>query len=78
MSLIPWMPFFLLLLFYPCAFAGTKEEERPDREMLRLMELFQEWEVIKDLELLSRLKEMQQMKETGPAPAPEKKLRGAK
>ena len=44
-----------LLLFYSSSFAATKQEELPDREMLRLMELLRDWEMIKNLDLMRQL-----------------------
>lgn len=53
MRQIAWILVFLL--FYPAAFAGTREQELPDREMLRIMELLREWEMIKNLDLMRQL-----------------------
>lgn len=48
----------LLLLFTPPLLASTREEERPDREMLRLMDLLRDWDVIKDLDLMRQMDAM--------------------
>jgi hypothetical protein len=50
---IAWILF--LLLFYSSSLAGTKEQELPDREMLRIMELLREWEMIKNLDMMQQL-----------------------
>lgn len=54
MRQIAWVTLFLVL-FYFSSFAGTKEEELPDREMLRLLELLREWDMIKNLDLMRQL-----------------------
>ena len=54
MRLAAWMFLFLCLL-HPGSFAGTRDAERPDREMLRLMDLLQEWEIIQELDLMRQL-----------------------
>ena len=57
MRQLAWISF-CLLLFYPSAFAGTKEGE-PDREMLRLIELLREWEMLKNLDLVRDLEKVE-------------------
>lgn len=65
MRQIAWATFFL---FHFCfsSFAGTKEEELPDREMIRLMELLREWDMIKNLDLMRQLVNLEGTEE-GPA-----------
>jgi len=62
---------FCLLLFYPSAFAGTKEGE-PDKEMLRLMELLREWEMLKNLDLVRDLEKVERAGELSPEPSAQK------
>ena len=57
MRQIAWIGF-CLLVFYPSVFAGTREG-RPDKEMLRLMELLREWEMIKNFDLVRDLESME-------------------
>ena len=54
MRQLAWATFFFLL-FHLFSFAGTKEEKRPDREMLKLMELLRDWEMFKNLDLMRQL-----------------------
>ena len=53
MRQIAWILF--LLFLYSSSFAGSKQEERPDREMLKLMQLLRDWEMIKNLDLMRQL-----------------------
>lgn len=55
---------FFLFVFLPLFFATPREEEQPDREMLRLMELLEEWEIINNLEPLKQLDILEQLRET--------------
>lgn len=48
-----WIP--ILLLFYTPSLAATKEEERPDKEMLELMEMLREMDMVKELELMRQM-----------------------
>ena len=45
-----------LFVFLPLFFATPRAEEQPDREMLRLMELLEEWEIINNLEPLTPIR----------------------
>ncbi len=63
MRKIAWIAF--LLLFYSSSFAGTKEEELPNREMLKLMELLREWDMIKELDLMRQMENLDRMEEPG-------------
>jgi len=59
---ITWLVFFLSFSISP-SFAGTKEE-RPDREMLKLMELLKEREMIQNLDLMRQLERLDRMEES--------------
>ncbi len=63
MRKIAWIVF--LLISFSSSFAATKEEERPDREMLRLMELLREWDMIKNLDLMRQMENLDRMEEPG-------------
>jgi len=45
----------LVLAVAPAIAAATKDQEIPDREMLRMMELLKEMEMIKQLEMMREL-----------------------
>lgn len=69
----------LLLATAPSATAATKDQELPDREMLRMMEFLKEMEMIKQIELIQDLHHVDavadQVKNTKPpktAPAQKK------
>lgn len=74
MKKIAWILF--LLLFYSPSFAGAKEEERPDREMLKLMEFLRDWEMIKDLDLMRQLGNLDRMEEPATEPGAQNPQRG--
>jgi len=54
-----------LLISFSSSFAATKAEERPDREMLKLMELLRDWEMIKELDLMRQIENLNRMEEPG-------------
>ena len=62
----------LVLAAAPPAAAATKDQEIPDREMLRMMELLKEMEMIKQIEM------MQDLHHVGPAGDPVKNAKPAK
>lgn len=62
-----WITVFLLL-FHPSVFAGAKEEEQPDREMLRIMELLEKWEIINNLELMRQVDTLEGVEEISTEP----------
>lgn len=45
----------LVLAAAPSATAATKDQELPDREMLRMMEFLKEMEIIKQIEMMRDL-----------------------
>jgi len=67
---------FFLLLFYSSSFAGTKQEEQPNREMLKLMELLRDWEMIKDLDLMRQMENLDRMEGRGTEPSSQDTRRG--
>ncbi len=54
---------FFLFVFLPLFCATPRAEEQPDREMLRLLELLEEWEIINNLEPLKQLDILEQLRE---------------
>ncbi len=67
MRRVAWI--FFLLLFHSHSFAGAKQEEPPDREMLKLMELLRDWDMIKNLDLMRQMDQVEPMAEPGTEPA---------
>lgn len=49
-----WLVFFVLLC-HASSLAATKEEERPDKEMLGLMDLLRDMDMVKDMELMRQM-----------------------
>lgn len=74
MRRIAWI--FLLLLFCSSSFAGTKQEELPDRELLKLMEFLREWDMIKDLDMMRQLGNLDRAQEPTAEPGPQQGQRG--
>lgn len=52
-------------LVAPSLFAATKEPERPDREMLRMMELLKDMEMLQQVEMM---RDMHEADNAGAAP----------
>ncbi|MEE8074892.1 MAG: hypothetical protein V3T60_04640 [Candidatus Binatia bacterium] len=61
----------LFFVFLPFFFAVPSAEEHPDREILRLMELLEEWEILNNLEPLKQLEILEELKETPTEPDPQ-------
>ena len=61
----------LFFVFLPFFFAVPRAEEQPDREILRLMELLEEWEILNNLEPLKQLEILEELKETPTEPDPQ-------
>ncbi len=74
MRRIAWVGF--LLLSFSTSFAATKEEQRPDREMLQLMELLREWEMIKNLDLMRQMGDVERVEEAGTGASSQDPRRG--
>ncbi|MCZ6450788.1 MAG: hypothetical protein O6918_07970, partial [Deltaproteobacteria bacterium] len=55
---------FFLFVFLPLCCATPRAQDKPDREMLRLLELLEEWEIINNLEPLKQLDILEQLRET--------------
>jgi hypothetical protein len=66
----------LLLVFTPPLLASTREEQRPDREMLRLMDLLRDWDIIKDLDLIRQMDAMDRAENNPVRPASQRDPRG--
>jgi len=69
-----WIVF--LLVFYSSSFAATKQEEPPNREMLKLMELLREWDMIKELDLMRQMENLDRMEQPGMGASPQDLQRG--
>ena len=72
---LAWITSFLLLL-HLFSFAGTREEKRPDQEMLRLMEFLREWDMIKNLDFMRQLDSVSRMEEAASEQGFQKAQRG--
>ena len=62
LTLSHWLFLSLVMATPAIASAASKETERPDREMLGMMELLRDMEVIKNMEMM---KDMQQVEQAG-------------
>lgn len=49
----------MLLAVAPLLLAGTRREERPPREILKLMDLLREWDLIKDLDVIKQMEALE-------------------
>jgi hypothetical protein len=58
----------MLLAVAPLLLAGTREEERPPREILRLMDLLREWDLIKDLDVIKQMEALERADNPPAAP----------
>lgn len=45
----------MVLAFTPILLAGTRDEQRPPVEILRLMDLLREWDLVKDLDVIRQM-----------------------
>lgn len=71
-------PLLLMLLLDPTALAATKQDELPDREMLRMIDFLRDWEMIKNMEMMRELQAMEQAGDRGSKTATQKTLPGVK
>jgi hypothetical protein len=72
-----------LLLAAPLGFAATKDADRPDREMLRMMEFLREMEMLREMELMRDMQEVEHVGDklpngTAPKSSPGKKKEAVK
>jgi hypothetical protein len=72
-----WTLLVLLLAAPPC-FAATKDADRPDREMLRIMEFLREIEMLKQMELMRDMQEVEHAGDKPPNGTAQKSLPGKK
>lgn len=78
-----WFVLLGALVLVGPSFAATKDGERPDREMLRMMEFLREMEMIKQMEMMQDMQNVEPVVEPAPGttakiPGPEKKKEAAK
>jgi hypothetical protein len=77
------LPLLWILALAPAGHAATKDSERPDREMLRMMDFLREMEMIKQAEMMQELSQVEragdQLSDTrARKPLPAKKKEAAK
>lgn len=81
-----WRRFFLVL-FIPSILAVSfallgaqekKEEKPPDREMVRMMELLQDWEIIRNMDLLRDLDGLERQENPAAGPSAQSKTKERK
>lgn len=73
-----WTILLILLCAYSPGLAATKQNDRPDKEMLRLMEFLRNWEMIKEMEIMQNLQSVEQGNDLGSNTASEKSSPGTK
>ena len=80
-------PRWLLLLIFVMqplgSRAATKQEEQPDKEMLRMMDFLKDWDVINNMEMLKDMQQIapeagQPQRAGAREPAPPRKKEAAK
>jgi hypothetical protein len=57
-----WIPILLCLHF--STLHGASSEAPPERELLQMMEFFQEWEMIQNLELMQQMESVGRIENT--------------
>jgi len=60
-----WLPLVTVLIAAPAIFGATKEQDLPDKEMLKMIEFLREIEIIKQQEMLRELNRAELLR--GPA-----------
>ena len=78
-----WLPLVILLIATPTVLGATKQQELPDKEMLKMIEFLRDMEMIKQLEMMRELDRAEslgdQTKNSLPQkPAPAKKKEAPK
>jgi hypothetical protein len=68
----------VVLLCLDCFAPAAFTQEKPDREMLRLMEVLQQWDMIKDLEFMRDLARIEAHTERASTTSPSKDAAGSK
>ena len=61
MRQLAWLILLLLLAGSSAGSAASKENERPDKEMLRMMDLLHEMEMVKRVEMMQDLTHVEQI-----------------
>jgi len=72
MNLRGWLPLIILLMGVPALLGAAKEQEPPDKEMLKMMEFLREMEIIKQQELMRELDRAESLAAQGGTSAPQK------
>jgi hypothetical protein len=57
----------------PSAFSATKDQEPPDKEMLKMMEFLREMEMIKQVDLMQDLHHVEAVGEQAKSATPQKR-----
>jgi len=66
------LPLVTLLIAAPALFGATKEQEPPDKEMLKMIEFLRDMEMIKQLEMMRELDRAESLKEPATNSLPQK------
>ena len=72
MNLRGWLRLIILLIGVPVLFGAAREQEPPDKEMLKMMEFLREMEIIKQQELMRELDRAESLAAQGGTSAPQK------
>jgi len=56
-----WLTLVVLLAASAPSLAATKDSDRPDREMLRMMDFLREMEMIKQMEMMQDMQRVEQI-----------------
>ena len=63
MPISSWLAVLLVLLLVTAGLAATKDDAKPDREMLRMIDFLREMEVIKNMDLMQDLTAIEQTRD---------------
>jgi HAMP domain-containing protein len=75
MGTTKWFVLLVALVLVGPSLAATQSSERPDREMLRIMEFLREMEMIKQMEMMQDMQNVEPVVE--PTPGTTAKIPGA-
>ena len=68
-----WLPLAVVLAAAPPALSATKDQEQPDKEMLKMMEFLRDMEMIKQVEMMQDLHHVESVGEQAQSATPPKR-----
>lgn len=71
---VAWLILLVALMVSRAGFTATKDNQPPDKEMLRMMDFLRDMEMIKQAEMMQDLSQVEQGGDQGPEPRSGKSL----